>query len=133
MSRLGVVVVLLLGLVISTPVSCVCGPADHGDLALHSLLPHTHQHPATPIAEGLAAGAEEVVDAFGADVRVPGLRAQTGMGGIAAAISGAIGLTLVTPWAIVPAPAGSLRLAHAPAPMAPHYQPPGPPPRFAAS
>ena len=91
MPRIGLIIVLLLGLVISTPVVCVCGPADHGGQALHSLLPHTHEHPHDLADEPLGAERAAVADAFGADVRAPGVTAQTGTGAVASSITGAIG------------------------------------------
>ena len=40
--RLGLLAVLLVGLLATTPVTCICAPSDHGGMSIHPIFPHTH-------------------------------------------------------------------------------------------
>jgi len=137
MSRLFLVAVLLFGLVMTTPVLCVCDPDDHGGMALHSLLPHAHgpadaaQHPHGPAdaAQHPHDGAEVPADGHADGRQSPAVTAQTGTGAASLATVGAVGLALSPPWQIEPTMLGRLAPPLLLAPRS-HARPPlGPPPR----
>ncbi|MCC7369462.1 MAG: hypothetical protein IT306_13625 [Chloroflexi bacterium] len=146
--RASFVAVLLVGLVFTTPVVCVCGPGDHGGQALHSLLPHSHEHVASASTYPAEAGphqhggvAEQADTA--ADGRTDGLAddpaprtarvtAQSGSAAGSLTTAGAIGLAFAQPW-LVPQTGGErLPLLTLLAPPTPLFEPPGPPPRQTA-
>ena len=144
MPRLGLVVILALGLVITTPVVCVCGPTDHGGQALHSLLPHSHDHPSATAAHAhLAEPSREqqvgeelgAADALPADSRPddappPSMRAQTGASaGALAAGAVAIGLALAEPWQAPTARGVAVLAPSVAVPPGVDLGPAGPPPR----
>lgn len=124
-ARFGLILMLLFGLVLATPVVCVCGPTDHGGQALHSLLPHTHEHPHDQHAAVDTVASDDVV----LELRAASVSPQTGAGAGALAASGAIGLTLAQPWQLVPTTGGRMWPSSALAPAEPLFEPPGPPPR----
>jgi len=129
MVRLSLIVFLLVGLAITVPVLCICNPADHRGLAVHSLLPHTH-HPAdghAPAHTGVLGDPDTSLDQT--VVQVSGASVQAGSGGLGFATVGAIDAESALAWRILLPPTGRLSTGRE-LPLPEHrWAPLSPPPR----
>lgn len=123
---------LLSGLVVTTPVLCVCDPAEHGGMAVHSLLPHSHVSAGEQSHDHQHDHGDDVSMLAGHDdyeVRMPVVTAQYGGAVAALGLGGAVHLTVTPPFRLLSLPSGWLRVLPDLAPDEHRRAPLGPPPR----
>lgn len=127
MLRAGLIAILLVGLTVTTPVTCVCAPAEHGGMAIHPLFPHTHPSDAAD-HEPHHASATSAGEDVALGTSSPNIAAQSGASAASLA-SGAISMSVASPWRMIPMVLGPTWTPPLPVPMDMRRPPPGPPPR----
>jgi hypothetical protein len=122
-------VLIVAGLAMTTPPSCVCGPEDHFGMLLHPLLPHVHGDPHTIVARLDDPQADLSMDLRAAH-QAPGISAATSDVGGRDAVTGLL-LPLLLSAALLE---GSRRLLlHEREPEQRMLAPPLPPPRISVT
>lgn len=96
--RLGLFVVLLVGLAVTAPVTCVCVPSDHGDLSIHPIFAHAHPSDVGHSDQGHHHPSQEPASDFEDGQPLPSVRSQAGSGAISPFAAGASILMLLHPW-----------------------------------
>jgi hypothetical protein len=117
---------IVAGLAMTVPPSCVCGPDDHFGMLLHPLFPHVHGAPHTLVTRSDDSQADASTDLRAAQ-QAPGISAGTSDVGGRDAVTGLL-LPLFLAAALLEA-SRRLRL-HEPAPEQRMLAPPLPPPRI---
>lgn len=127
--RLSLIVFLLAGLTITVPVLCICNPADHRGMAVHSLLPHTH-HPVDAHAPAHAGAlGDPDTSLVQTVVQVSGVSVQAGGGGRGFATVGAIDAESAVAWRILLPASGRISTGRELPPAEHWWAPLSPPPR----
>ncbi|MFN8632946.1 MAG: hypothetical protein U0893_03760 [Chloroflexota bacterium] len=130
--RIGLLVVLLIGLAATAPVSCVCVPSDHGDMSVHPIFPHTHPSDIGHADQAHHHPSQQPVSGTQDGEPLPSLQTEVGSGAIGPVAAGASILMLLRPWMLH---VGVVGTASTPPVRLPRSiaQPPLPPPPRSSS